>query len=418
MTAIVRNNSMPTANGASIDALDRTVANRTLRSYDGVICFGGEDWWYHNRGHYDLQMMREFSRDLPVLYVNSMGMRIPRPGRGAMFMNRITRKLGSLQRGLVRVRPRFGVYSPLAIPGRSGRRITQWFLPWQVRRAANAMGIYRPLVWVACPPAIDVVDELHPVGVVYQRTDRFEEFPGVDQEQIRAFDQRLKNRADLVLFCSRYLYDGECDQCHHAAFVDHGVDFDRFASAGMSGGIDEPNDVRSIPQLRIGFVGGIDAHTFWPELFVNVAQRLPECQFVLVGACSLAEGWLGDLSNVHLLGQRPYESVPAYMAACDVLIMPWKQSDWIRACNPVKLKEYLAVGRPVVSTWFDELEHYRDVVAVAHDADSFVARIREGLASPPSPGLQRARVRHETWATKSQLMLDELEACGIRADGA
>ncbi|MEO0662179.1 MAG: hypothetical protein AAFZ87_11625 [Planctomycetota bacterium] len=52
------------------------------RTYDGVVCFGGEDWWYHNRAHYDMQMMRELSADLPVLYVNSIGMRVPTPGEG------------------------------------------------------------------------------------------------------------------------------------------------------------------------------------------------------------------------------------------------------------------------------------------------------------------------------------------------
>ena len=238
-----------------------------MRTFDGVICFGGEDWWYHNRGHYDLQMMREFSRDLPVLWVNSIGMRMPKPGRGGMFIKRITRKLKSLKRGLVRVRPNFVVYSPLAIPGRSARRITRWLLPWQVRRAANAMGIYRPVVWVACPPAIDVVDELHPVGVVYQRTDRFEAFPGVDYPLIRSFDRRSKERADITLYCSTFLYGSEAGQCRQALFADHGVDYDRFAAAGTNDA-DEPVDVRMIDRPRIGFVGGIDAHTFDPERFL------------------------------------------------------------------------------------------------------------------------------------------------------
>ena len=77
----------------------------STRTFDGIICFGGEDWWYHNRGHFDLQMMREFSGRCPVLYVNSIGMRMPRVGEGKMFFRRMARKLRSLRRGLVRVRP-------------------------------------------------------------------------------------------------------------------------------------------------------------------------------------------------------------------------------------------------------------------------------------------------------------------------
>src|SRR5215470_16759658 len=82
------------------------------RSFDGVVCFGGADWWYHNRSHYDLQMMRELSQRMPVLYVNSLGVRVPRISEGSMFVKRMLRKLKSLTRGFVRVSERFGVLSP------------------------------------------------------------------------------------------------------------------------------------------------------------------------------------------------------------------------------------------------------------------------------------------------------------------
>ncbi len=72
--------------------LDNPAVSR-LRSYDGIICFGGEDWWYHNRGHYDMRMMRELSAHMPVLYINSLGMRVPRITEGSMFLRRIVRKL-------------------------------------------------------------------------------------------------------------------------------------------------------------------------------------------------------------------------------------------------------------------------------------------------------------------------------------
>lgn len=304
------------------------------RTFDGVICFGGEDWWYHNRGHYDMQMMRELSRRVPVLYVNSIGMRMPTPG-GGMFAKRIARKLKSFRRGLVRVRERFSVFSPVVAPAGMGADLNAAALAWQVRRAARKVGITRPLVWVACPPADTVVDRIDSVGLVYQRTDRFEEFAGVDPKRIRGFDLRLKNAADLTVFCSSWLHDRDRDECRSSAFIDHGVDYETFEAAGLDAG-SEPNDVAPIPRPRIGFIGGIDAHTFDPALFVDVVGRLPECQFVLVGACSLPEGWCSH-ANAHLLGRRPYDDIAGYMAACDVLLMPWNRSDWIRACNPVKL---------------------------------------------------------------------------------
>jgi len=388
----------------------RGCAPTRTRPFDGVICFGGEDWWYHNRGHFDMQMMRELSRSVPVLYINSIGMRVPRLGEGAMFFKRVRRKLKSLSRGLVRVRDNFAVYSPVAAPGRIGTRVSAALLPAQIRRAARRMGIERPLVWVACPPGAPHVGRLGAVGVVYQRTDRYEAFAGVDPDQIRAFDHTLKDRAEFTVYCSRSLMNDERNESESVLFVDHGVDYDMFARAGQSN--DQPEDVRNLPRPRIGFIGGIDSHTFDPPLFVEVARRLPHCTFVMIGACSLPDGWC-PLPNVHLLGQRPYEHVASYMAACNALIMPWNSSPWIKACNPVKLKEYLAVGRPVISTAFDELDHYKGFVRVARSAEDFAREIESALASPGCADDRRRRVARETWRVKGEQVLARLAESGL-----
>jgi glycosyltransferase involved in cell wall biosynthesis len=389
-------------------AVKREDGPSTERGFDGIICFGGVDWWYHNRGHYDLQMMREFSATMPVLYINSIGMRTHRPSEGAMYLRRIARKLKSIRRGLVRPRENFGVFSPLAAPGPVGRVVSGRVLPWQVNRAARAMGVRRPLVWVACPPAARFLGDIPAAGLVYQRTDRFEAFGGVDPDRIRKYDRELKERADLTLFCSRALYEDE--QCRRAVYVDHGVDFERFAEAGDSPTI--PQDVQSIPGPRVGFVGGVDSHTFDSALFIEVARRVPQAQFMVVGSCSLPAGWC-DLPNVHLLGQRPYDQVPGYMAACDVLIMPWNRSDWIKACNPVKLKEYLAVGRPVVSTEFDELARYPGLVRSARTAEEFAAEVARLLQVMHDASAGRERVRSQTWSVKAATVLSELRNAGL-----
>ena len=272
----------------------------------------------------------------------------------------------------------------------------------QVQSAARRCGIRRPLLWIACPPAAALMEALDPVAVVYQRTDRFESFSGVDFAQIAGFDHALKQRADLVLFCARNLFESEGRDCRRAAFIDHGVDFDLFSEAGIRFDADgwQPTGMEGVARPRVGFVGGIDSHTFDPALFLEVAQRLAHLEFVLVGGCSLPKNWC-ELSNVHLLGQRPYEDVAGYMAACDVLIMPWNQSSWIEACNPVKLKEYLAVGRPIVSTPFPELTHYAGHVVQARTAVEFAAGILRSLVSPPSVSLQRERVASQDWRVKA-----------------
>lgn len=386
----------------------------TTRAYDGVICFGSVDWWYHNRGHYDLQIMREMSRDLPVLYINSIGMRMPSASEGRIFLRRMARKARSLRRGFVIVRDQFAVFSPLAIPGKIGTTISGRFLASQVQRAAAKMNIRRPLVWIACPPGAVAVDGLRPAGVVYQRTDRHESFTADMHDQIAGYDLWLKARSDLTVYCSQHLFEEEAAQCRQACLVEHGVDFESFAEAGKANH-EQPEDMQELPRPRVGFVGGIDRHTFDPDLFLDVAKRLPGMQFVLVGGCSLKRGWC-DLSNVALLGRKPYEDVAAYMAACDVLIMPWNKNRWIEACNPIKLKEYLAVGRPIVSTYFPEVRRYARHLRIADTPEDFAQAIRRSMESPGDLQSGRELIRHDTWHAKAQAVLGHLTSIGIQPE--
>lgn len=400
------------------DALGRFISDGKTGSseFDGIVCFGGVDWWYHNRGHYDLQMMREFSRDYPVLYVNSIGMRNPSPGEGSMFLKRLVRKGKSVVRGVKQVNEQFWVYSPPTFPRLRKHAWGRNLLARQVRHAARKLGMRNPLLWVAVPTAAECVPQIPHAHLVYQRTDRFEAFPGVDHDAIVKFDEYLKQQADVTLYCSSLLYEEELAGCRKAAFVDHGVDYDRFADANATR--EDPADVRDIASPRIGFVGSIDSHTFDPPLFLEVAKRLPDHQFVLVGGCSLPQDWC-TLSNVHLLGQKPYEQVASYMAACDVLIMPWNKSNWIKACNPVKLKEYLAVGRPIVSTSFYELKHYTQCVSVAENADDFADAIVQAVNSGITPAEQQQWAREHTWTRKAERVLEELQSNKVaRADEA
>ncbi len=388
---------MPTATPPSVTDLP----------FDSILCFGSVDWWYHNRGHFDLQIMRELARHVPVLYVNSIGMRFPQASEGVMFLTRIRRKLRSMRRGLVRVQDRFVVQSPLSVPGRLAERLSAPLLALQVRRAARRLGFRAPLLWVTNPVAFEVVGRLGERGLVYCRTDRYESFPGVDPSGIARRDRALKRAADLTVFCSTALLRSEGGECRNPVFVDHGVDFEAFAK-GAEG--EEPEDLRAIARPRVGFIGSIDAHTFDVELFLEIVDRLPDLQFVLVGGTTLPEGRLAR-PNVHALGQKPYERVAPYPGHCDVLIMPWNQSPWIQSCNPIKLKEYLAVGRPVVTTWFDELQRYEGYVRVARDADAFAAAIRDALAEPEVTAERlRDRVREDTWTHQADRALARIRA--------
>lgn len=383
--------------------------------FDGIICIGGEDWWYHNRGHFDFQIMRRLSSRWPILFVNSLGVRVPSLKDNKVFFARIARKLKSLSRGLVEVEPGFWVFSPVSVPGETGERLSSWALAPQIRYAARRAGIRRPLLWVHCPAGASLVGRLGEVEVVLQRTDRFEAFPEADPSVVTRQIADLKAKADLVVYAAPHLMKEESGTVRRQLLVTHGADVARFVAAGDRSQR-EPFDVASLPRPRVGFVGGIDAHTFDPAMFLDVATRLSQMAFVLVGGSSLPEGWC-RLPNVHLLGRKPYDEVADYMAACDCLIMPWNDSDWIKACNPIKLKEYLAVGRPVVTTDFDALAGWRDLVHVAKGADAFAVAIEAAVTSRYDPARARKRVMSESWDGKAELLANELVALALDTGG-
>ncbi len=384
-------------------------------AFDGTVCFGGEDWWYHNRGHIDMQLMRRFAKMGTTLYVNSIVMQKPNLKRntagGKSFTHKLIRKAKSIFRGLQKSDAGFWVYSPLSLPMHHIcwlRPANEIILRWQLWFVARKLGMRSPIVWVACPAACDLGIKIKKAKLVYQRTDRFEEYPNVDGDTVRRYDSKLKAHADLTVFVSETLYEQEHYQCKKAIFLDHGVDYEMFTTAEDTKEI--PSDIRDINRPIVGFFGGIDDHTSDINFVEGVVNLLPEMSFAFVGKASSDCSRLTTKKNVRMLGQKPYEQIPHYGKCFDVAIMPWRQNRWIEACNPIKLKEYLALGKPVVSTPFPELQKYLDVVYEARTPEEFADCIKKALAedNPKRVAERRKKVQTSTWDHKAELLLEEL----------
>lgn len=376
-----------------------------------VLCFGGEDWWYHNRGHIDMQLMRRFSKKGKTLYINSIVMQKLNIGQGRKFIQRFVRKAKSIFTGLRKTDENFWIYSPFSLPVqhiRWAKPINELLLRSQIGYAKRRIGMEIPVVWVACPPACDMAMKMKKNKLVYQRTDRFEDFPGVDVELIKKFDRKLKTKADLTIFVNHKLYEEEADQCQNAFYLDHGVDFEMFTSLLQNMG--EPPELAGMPKPIIGFIGSIDECNPDIEFLEKVTDLLPEMSFILIGREQMDCSALKARKNVRMLGQKPYELVPEYGRKFDVALLPLRQSRWADAVNPLKLKEYLAMGKPVVSTPFPQLREYLDVIYEAKTPETFAASIQRAI-SDDSPELikkRREKVKDSSWDSKAELVLNEL----------
>jgi glycosyltransferase involved in cell wall biosynthesis len=386
---------------------------------DGIVCFAGQDWWYHSRAHSEVQLMLRLARDRPVLLVNSIGMRMPMPGRSTQPARRIARKLHSFTRGLqapVPDLPNFHVLSPVTVPLGDARvrALNTSSIRAQVRRAMRRIGIARPVMFVTVPTAWEVVESMPRTTLVYNRADRHSAFDEADSELIGGLERELLRRADHVLYVSHALMDEErAETGDRAAFLDHGVDLELFRPDPSA---PEPPELAVIPHPRIGYFGGLEPLTVDFTLLEGLARDLPDAQLVLVGNATVPLDSLLARPNVHFLGMQPYEAVPSYGRGFDVGIMPWLQNDWIEACNPIKLKEYLALGLPIVSIDFPELERYHPLVTAVDDPGEFTAAVAEVLASggPSSAAARRESVEPDSWDSKAELLAD-LVGLGRRA---
>jgi glycosyltransferase involved in cell wall biosynthesis len=338
-------------------------------------------------------------------------MQKPNPREGKKLLQKIIRKAKSISKGLQKSDAGFWVYSAFSLPVHHIwwlRPINEILLRLQLQRVERQLGTNTLIVWVACPAACDVALKMEKTKLVYQRTDRFEEYPNVDANTIKAYDRKLKTTADLTIFVSKALFDAESVQCKKAIYLDHGVDFDFFSSAENNKNI--PDEMRGIRRPIVGFFGGIDDHTSDIDFIEKVVDLLPEMSFVFIGKASSDCSRLMSKKNVWMLGQKPYEQIPYYGKCFNVAIMPWRQNRWIEACNPIKLKEYLAIGKPVVSTPFPELQKYQDVVYQAKTPREFAEYIKKAIVedSPGRVATRREKVRPDSWESKADLIMNEL----------
>ncbi len=368
------------------------------------VLFAGQDWWYHNRSHSDFQLLRSVAACRRVLVVNSIGLRMPLPGRSTQVLRRILRKFRSVAMLVRRPDPRlpgFYVMSPLPLPFYSARW-TRWLnavlVRLQVRLVCLALGIDAPIIVITLPTALDVVRPMRRHALVYNRSDRHSAFVESDAAAIRSLERSALRSADHVLYVSNALLDEERPLTgDRAYFLDHGIDLEHFRPRGTG---DAPADLAAIPSPRVGFFGALDDQVVDFELLERVAAELPEASLVLIGNATRPMDSLTQYPNVYWLGFRPYERIPDYGLNFDVALMPWLNSEWIRYSNPIKLKEYLALGLPVVSTDFAEVTHYRRFVRVAADHAHFVDLVRQTLRDGGSedPATRRACASTASWA--------------------
>jgi asparagine synthase (glutamine-hydrolysing) len=370
-----------------------------LRGRD-IVCFSN-DW--DGDPLSKMHAMKLLARDNRVLWVNSIGNR--RPTASARDLRRIRDKLLGAARGLQERHPNIWVLSPLALPFYGSelvRAANGAMLRAQVLRAMEKLGFKRPVSWSFLPSSAPVSGTLGEDLVVYHCVDEFSAFSDAPGAEIRELERRLLAKADVVICSSQKLVDDKMKWNPNTHLVQHGVDLQHFAKA-CDPQTPVAEELRGLPGPVIGFWGLI-ADWVDLQLIRHVADAFSGGTVVLLGQAVTDLSPLQGARNVRILGRRPYAALPGYAKAFEVALMPFRVNELTLAANPLKVREYLAAGLPVVSTPIPEVERL-GLCRIGRDPDEVVQQISAAISAGAGPSRERAeQVRGQGWEARVEEM--------------
>jgi glycosyltransferase involved in cell wall biosynthesis len=366
---------------------------------ENIICFA-KDWTEDPTSNN--HVMSELARGNRVLWLNSISMRSPRLASGR-DLKKMARKLASFLQGARQVRDRLWVYTPIVLPlphSQLATALNRSILKSTLRMLRGKLGMKEFQLWTFLPNAVDYVGKLDESLVVYYCVDEWSQFDYLDGPRIAAAESLLCQRADVVFATARSLVERRRSLNPHTYLATHGVDHDLFARA-----LDEttpiPADLAALPQPVLGFYGTIQD---WVDLdlIASLAERHPEWSIAMIGKLCVETSHLARYPNIHWLGRKPHAELPNCCKGFAVGLIPYVLNERIMHVNPIKLREYLSAGLPVVSTALPEVEYYRDRCCVARGYEEFERGIATALAGD-TPERRRERsdsMRAETWERK------------------
>jgi glycosyltransferase involved in cell wall biosynthesis len=373
-----------------------------------IVCFGGEDWWYHHP-HSKNHLMKRFARaGNRVIFVNSISMGLASIGNKD-FLPRVVRKLRSYAK-LARTTPEgITVVSPAALPffgSRASRATNRHLLSAQVNALARRRGLSRPVLWIAIPTAVEMIGRMNESLVVYQVSDKYDANTmdhTTDPATIRRLHERALDAADIIFYSGRKLLMEATRGRERSFLLEQAVDFEHWAKVG-SGELQVAEEVAKIPNPRIGYFGAIEPWLVDQELIKRASRERPHWHWIFIGNRSRGLE-IENLTNVHFLPAVAYDELPRYAAGFDVCVLPWETEQAFTSYgSAIKVREYLATGKPVVIAPLPEYEPMKDVLRIARSRDDFLQLVQDAL---DEQGDEKARARQAsvaggTWDARAE----------------
>jgi glycosyltransferase involved in cell wall biosynthesis len=372
-----------------------------------IVCFA-KDW--NEDPTSNNHVMKMLARDNQVLWLNSIATRAPKLSSGR-DLDKIRRKLKSFVDGPQAVAEHLSIFTPLVLPFPHSRAAV--IVNRQILRATTGLlrrrlGMRDFQLWSFIPTAVEYFGCLGESLRVYYCTDEWSQFSYVDGARVTEMEAELCRRCDVVFTTSRTLYEKKRAYNPETHLASHGVDFDHFRTA-LDASTTIPDELAWTSGPILGFFGLVQD---WIdlELIGWLAAERPDWTIVMIGKVIVDNSKYRDLPNILWLGRKPYEELPRYCKAFSVGLIPFAVNELTLHVNPIKLREYLSAGVPVVSTPLPECAQYPEWCEVPATKESFLAACERAIAAD-SPAARRKRselMRAESWEAKVQQLGDHI----------
>ncbi len=403
----------------------RSDRSRSMLTNRSIICFGGEDWWYHHP-HSKAHLMRRFARaGNKVIFLNSISMGLPSLGHKDI-VPRIIRKLRSYARLARQTDEGITVVSPASLPffgSGIARGINRKLLKFQIQRMGNNRGLTKPILWIAIPTAAELIGSFNESLVIYQVSDKYDANSmdhATAPELIRRLHNHAIDAADLIFYSGRKLLNEATRGRERSYLLEQAVDFEHWSRVGE---LDVAPEMAGIPGPRLGYFGAIEPWLIDQELIKQAAREHPTWQWVFIGNKSRGLE-IESLPNTHFLPPVAYNDLPRYAAGFDVCVLPWEtELAFTSYGSAIKVREYLATGKPVVISPLPEYEPMGEVLRIARSRDQFLELVAEALreSDPEARNRRQDAVVNGTWENRaewvSELIEKTLERNGTRGKG-
>ncbi|RZD22805.1 glycosyltransferase [Pseudoalteromonas sp. MEBiC 03485] len=372
----------------------------------------GEDWQSHPSSTQHL--FKQLAKQHQVIWINSIGMR--KPTFRLIDVKRVFNKLKSLFLS----KPS----RPKTTTTKTGQNInltshTLAVLPWHdsvIVRLFNKWIFNRkgfiddePIVyWLSVPTAISLISPRAQDKVIYYCGDDFSALAGVDHKMVAPFESELIEKADIIYVVSEYLaYKMPKSK---VKMLSHGVDLELFTTQTP-----KAFELEQISRPIIGFYGSLNA---WLDkaLLLRLAKDRPEYQLVLIGHLVEDFSELLKLDNVTHIPAVEHDRLASFSQHWQVSILPFVDNEQIRACDPLKLKEYIATGTPIVTTRFAAVNPYQETILIADNHQGFIERVDYAVSLSKSNNLnwranQSRQASDHSWQAKAKLVCKQLRFC-------